>query len=176
MLLHECDVHTILRLPTGIFYSHGVKANVIFFERVGAADEPATKEVWVYDFRTNQHFTLKTKKMTREHLEAFVAAYRPGEPLSARQESIAFKRYPYEEIAARAGFNLDVWADVEEEGIQDPGDLPAPEVIAEEIAEKLAGAVEQFEALSQSLRARRGIATAETPDLDVELDVEPSPS
>ena len=174
MLLQECDVHTILRLPTGIFYSHGVKANVLFFERVGAADEPATKEVWVYDFRTNQHFTLKTKKMTREHLDAFVAAYRPGQPLSARKESVAFKRYTYEEIALRPGFNLDVWADVEEEGIEDPEDLPAPEVIAEEIAEKLAGAVEQFEALSQTLRTRRAIATGEALDIDATLDVETS--
>ncbi len=124
--------------------------------------------------RTNQHFTLKTKKMTREHLDLFVAAYRPGEPLSARQESIAFKRYLYDEIAARPGFNLDVWADVEEEGIEDPQDLPAPEVIAEEIAEKLAGAVEQFEALSQSLRARRAIASGEPLDLDVAMEAETS--
>jgi type I restriction enzyme M protein len=158
MLLQECNVHTILRLPTGIFYSPGVKANVIFFERIGAADEPATKVIWVYDFRTNQHFTLKTKKMTREHLEGFVAAYRPGDPITSRQESVAFKRYAYQDIAIRPGFNLDLWADVEEEGIENPDELPAPEVIAEEIAEKLAGVVDQFEALSRSLRARRAVS------------------
>jgi type I restriction enzyme M protein len=59
-LLHECDVHTLLRLPTGIFYAQGVKANVLFFNRKPASETPWTKTLWIYDFRTNQHFTLKT--------------------------------------------------------------------------------------------------------------------
>ena len=71
---------------------------------------------------------------------AAAPAARPAGPLSVLQESIAFTRYLYAVIAARPRFNLDVWADVEEEGIEDPQALPAPEVIAEEIAEKLAGA------------------------------------
>ena len=71
-LLHECDVHTILRLPTGLFYAQGVKANVLFFERKAASETPWTKKVWVYDFRTNANFTLKTRQLKRADLDAFV--------------------------------------------------------------------------------------------------------
>ena len=78
-LLHECDVHTLLRLPTGIFYAQGVKANVVFFDRKPGAKEPWTKKVWVYDLRTNKHFTLKTRRMSRPDLDEFVGCYRPGE-------------------------------------------------------------------------------------------------
>jgi len=151
-LLDDCNVHTILRLPTGIFYAQGVKANVVFFERCAASSEPATKELWVYDFRTNQHFTLKTKPLKRSDLDDFVAAYKPGEPLSAREESERFKRWTYEEIAAREGFNLDIWADVKDESLTDAENLPAPEVIAEEIVEHLSAALEQFEAVAAQLR------------------------
>src|SRR5205807_2232694 len=71
-LLEECNVHTILRLPTGVFYAQGVKANVVFLDRKGASKEAATRELWVYDFRTNQHFTLKTKTLKRSDLDDFV--------------------------------------------------------------------------------------------------------
>ncbi len=152
-LLDDCNVHTILRLPTGIFYAQGVKANVVFFERRAASSEPATKELWVYDFRTNQHFTLKTKTMQRADLDDFVAAYRPGEPLSLREESEPFKRWSYEELAERDGFNLDIWADVKDESLTDAASLPAPEVIAEEIVEHLSAALAQFEAVAAELRA-----------------------
>ena len=77
-LLRECDVHTLLRLPTGIFYAQGVKANVLFFDRRPGAKEPWTRTVWVYDLRTNKRFTLKTRRMTRADLDEFVACYRPG--------------------------------------------------------------------------------------------------
>jgi type I restriction enzyme M protein len=109
-LLEECDVHTILRLPTGIFYAQGVKANVVFLERKSPSAEAATKEVWIYDFRTNQHFTLKTKKLKRSDLDDFVSACKPGER-QERQESEQFKRYSYEAIKQRPGFNLDLWAE-----------------------------------------------------------------
>ena len=62
-LLHECDVHTLLRLPTGIFYAQGVKANVLFFDRKPASETPWTKQLWIYDLRTNMHFTLKTNPL-----------------------------------------------------------------------------------------------------------------
>jgi type I restriction enzyme M protein len=77
-LFQECDVHTMLRLPTGIFYAQGVKANVLFFERKGASSGAATRDMSVYDFRTNQHFTLKTKTLRRSDLDGFVAVYSPG--------------------------------------------------------------------------------------------------
>src|SRR5205814_9365474 len=64
-LLEQCDVHTLLRLPTGIFYAVGVKANVIFFERKPGQKKPWTTRLWVYDLRTNEHFTLKQKPLRR---------------------------------------------------------------------------------------------------------------
>ena len=76
-LLHECDVHTLLRLPTGIFYAQGVKANVLFFDRKPASETPWTKTLWVYDLRTNKHFTLKTNPLKRADLDEFVACYHP---------------------------------------------------------------------------------------------------
>ncbi|MFN0313445.1 MAG: N-6 DNA methylase, partial [Burkholderiales bacterium] len=74
-LLHECDVHTLLRLPTGLFYAQGVKANVLFLEKKPASETPWTKRLWIYDLRTNVHFTLKTNPLKREDLDEFVKCY-----------------------------------------------------------------------------------------------------
>jgi type I restriction enzyme M protein len=161
-LLHECDLHTILRLPTGIFYAQGVKANVIFFKRHAGSETAATTETWVYDFRTNQHFTLKTRALKRESLDEFVAAYKPGQSLSEREESESFKRYTFEQIAERQGFNLDLWADVVDESVEDPSLLPAPAVIAEEMTERLTAALASAHELAESLAARGALGTAET--------------
>lgn len=150
-LLHECDLHTILRLPTGIFYAQGVKANVIFFQRRAGSEEAATKEVWTYDFRTNRHFTLKTRAMKTGDLDEFIEAYKPGKPLSKRQETECFKRYTHEEIAKRPGYNLDLWADLVDDSYEDPALLPAPAVIAEEIALRLAAASTAAQELVASL-------------------------
>lgn len=76
-LLHECDVHTLLRLPTGLFYAQGVKANVLFFDRKPASETPWTKKLWIYDFRTNKDFTLKTNPLKREDLDEFMKCYNP---------------------------------------------------------------------------------------------------
>lgn len=143
-LFRECDVHTMLRLPTGIFYAQGVKANVLFFERRAPSSEPATKETWVYDFRNNQHFTLKTKALKRTDLDDFVESYKSG-ARHQRVKSERFRCWSYEELADRDAFNIDVWADVEDESAENAADLPAPEVLAEEIVEDLAAALEQFE-------------------------------
>lgn len=151
-LLHECNVHTLLRLPTGIFYSQGVKANVLFFERGAASKDPHTTDLWVYDFRTNQNFTLKTRPLTRSDLDDFVAAYRPGER-GKRVEAENFKRWTYEEIAARPSFNLDIWADVKDQSLTDPSSLPAPEVIALQIIEDTTAAIEAFSAVATQLSA-----------------------
>jgi len=151
-LLQDCNVHTLLRLPTGIFYSQGVKANVIFFERRAASSEPATTELWVYDLRTNQHFTLKARQMKRDDLEPFFQAYRPGEQRE-REETENFKCWTYKQLAEREGFNLDIWADVEDKSLVDVENLPAPDVIAEEIVEQLNSALAQFEAVASDLRA-----------------------
>ena len=74
----QCDVHTLLRLPTGIFYAQGVKANVLFFDAKPAQEKPWTKKLWVYDLRTNMHFTLKTNPLQRADLDEFVACYNPA--------------------------------------------------------------------------------------------------
>lgn len=77
-LLKTCDVHTLLRLPTGTFYAQGVKANVLFFDRKPPWEEPWTEKLWVYDLRTNMHFTLKTNPLKRSDLDEFVACYHPA--------------------------------------------------------------------------------------------------
>ncbi len=164
-LLEDCNVHTLLRLPTGIFYAQGVKANVIFFEpKAASAKTAATKEMWVYDLRTNKHFTLKTKPMTRADLDGFVEAYRPGKPLKQRQESEQFKKWSFDELSERDGFNLDVWADVKDESLTDTENLPAPEVIAEEIVEHLSSALAQFESVASELRGNNGAGEKARPE------------
>jgi type I restriction enzyme M protein len=154
-LLHTCNVHTLLRLPTGIFYAQGVKSNVIFFENRPASAVPQTRELWVYDLRTNQRFTLKTRTLKRADLEPFVAAHCPGQ-LHKRVESEQFKRYLYEELAERPGLNLDIWASVKDESLSDPSALPAPEVIAAQIIEDAIAGVEAFAAVAAELAGRHG--------------------
>ena len=103
-LLHECDVHTLLRLPTGIFYAQGVKANVLFFDRKPASETPWTKTLWIYDLRTNLHFTLKTNPLKRADLDDFVACYNPENRTSASDERAFPAPFDYDElIAARQG-------------------------------------------------------------------------
>ncbi|HEY6781069.1 MAG TPA: class I SAM-dependent DNA methyltransferase, partial [Thermoleophilaceae bacterium] len=109
-LLAACDLHTMLRLPTGIFYAQSVKANVLFFDKRSDSPEPATRELWVYDLRTNGRFTRRDRPFTRADLDGFVAAFQPERPRSAREQSSLFKRWTYAELAARPGFDLDIWA------------------------------------------------------------------
>jgi type I restriction enzyme M protein len=148
-LLKEFDVHTLLRLPTGIFYAGGVKANVLFFDKKPAGDKPWTTKLWVYDFRTNQHFTMKQNPLRREHLEEFVDAYKPG-GRGKRKESERFKAFTYDEIIARDKANLDIiW--LKDDSLEDAADLPAPEVLAREIMEELQVAIGEFTAIVASL-------------------------
>jgi type I restriction enzyme M protein len=79
-LLERCEVHTLLRLPTGIWYSPGVKVNVLFFDKKPAAKAPATKEVWVYDLRSDRSFSLKQKPIRSDALTDFIRCYRAGDP------------------------------------------------------------------------------------------------
>ena len=150
-LLAECDVHTLLRLPTGVFYAQGVKANVLFFDRKPASETPWTRELWVYDLRTNQHFTLKQNPLREEHLREFVSCFAP-EDRSARVESERFKRFSYEELLQRDKVSLDlVW--LRDASLEDLENLPPPEVIAQEIVEDLEAALAEFSAVAQSLSA-----------------------
>lgn len=106
-LLESTDLHTILRLPTGIFYKPGVKANVMFFDNKSASKDPWTKEVWYYDFRTNKHFTLKKDPLKREDLQDFIACYNPQnrfertETWSDGNPDGRWRKFTYQELTAR---------------------------------------------------------------------------
>jgi type I restriction enzyme M protein len=151
-MLRDFDVHTMLRLPTGIFYAQGVKANVLFFDKKPAAEHPWTERLWVYDLRTNQHFTLKQNPLRRHHLDGFVACFAPGKPRSERVETERFKSFAYDELVARDKANLDItW--LRDESLEDMDNLPAPEVIAREIVEDLTAALAEFEAVAAALEA-----------------------
>jgi type I restriction enzyme M protein len=148
-LLHECDVHTLLRLPTGIFYAQGVKANVLFFDRKPASESPWTKALWVYDLRTNMHFTLKQNQLRYEHLEDFIAAYQPDDR-GKRTESERFKQFAYDELMQRDKVSLDlIW--LRDESLEDSDNLPAPDVLAQEIVEDLEAALSEFAQIAASL-------------------------
>lgn len=149
-LLDECDVHTLLRLPTGIFYAQGVKANVLFFDRKAGTGEAATKELWIYDLRTNKHFTLKTTALTRADLDDFVECFRAG-ARQKRQESERFRRFSYDELVARDKASLDIFW-LRDESLEDTDNLPAPGVIAAEIVEDLEAALAEFAELAESLQ------------------------
>jgi len=148
-LLYECDVHTLLRLPTGIFYSQGVKANVLFFDRKPASETPWTKTLWTYDLRTNHHFTLKENPLKRGDLDEFVACYNP-ENRHDRRETERFKFFSYDELLKRDKVNLDIFW-LKDESLEDSANLPDPHVIAEEVAEDLRAALEQFETIQEEL-------------------------
>ncbi len=156
-LLKECNCHTLLRLPTGIFYAQGVKANVLFFDRKPAAKTPWTKKLWVYDLRTNKHFTLKTKRMKRGDLDEFVKCFNPKNPKrrkatwSDKTPEGRWRAYDYEELAARDKCSLDLFW-LKDDSLLDADNLPEPDVIAEEIAEDLRSAVEQIEEILGDLQ------------------------
>ncbi|MDO5630159.1 MAG: N-6 DNA methylase, partial [Mobilicoccus sp.] len=97
-LLNDFDLHTMLRLPTGVFYAQGVKANVLFFDKkVARPGKPWTERLWVYDLRTNKHFTLKQNPLRRADLDDFVAMYQPGKR-ARREEGERWKSFSYDEI------------------------------------------------------------------------------
>ena len=151
-LLRECDVHTLLRLPTGVFYAQGVKANVLFFDRKPASESPWTRDLWVYDLRTNMHFTLKQNPLRRQDLDEFVECY-GGRSRDARVEHERWRCFTYDEIVARDKANLDItW--LKDASLQDMDDLPAPDVIARQIVEDLTAALEEFEAVAAGLEAQ----------------------
>ncbi len=149
-LLQQCDVHTLLRLPTGIFYAQGVKANVQFFDRKPASEKPWTKTLWIYDFRTNQHFTLKTNPLKRSDLDDFVACYNP-ENRFERKPSDRFHSFDYDDLLKRDKVNLDIFW-LKDDSLEDSANLPDPDIIATEIAEDLEAALEQFSLIANDLK------------------------
>jgi type I restriction enzyme M protein len=149
-LLHDFDLHTILRLPTGIFYAQGVKANVIFFDKKPAQEKPWTSKVWFYDLRTNKHFTLKENTLKFEDLADFIKCYNPDNR-NKRKESEFFKAYDYAEILKRDKVSLDIFW-LKDESLEDLENLPDPDVIAEDIVKDLESALEEFKAVVEELK------------------------
>jgi len=151
-LLHECDVHTLLRLPTGVFYAQGVKANVLFFDRKPASKTPWTKKLWIYDLRTNKHFTLKTNPLKYEDLKDFINCYNPENRFD-RKEIERFKDFTYDELIQRDKANLDIFW-LKDESLEEMENLPEPDVIAAEIMENLEFALDQFSGIHEVLESQ----------------------
>ena len=157
-LLDNTDLHTILRLPTGVFYAQGVKANVIFFDNREASPDPWTKQVWYYDYRTNIHHTLKKKPMRYEDLLDFVKCYNPRNRHQRKptwDENAApdgrWRSYSYEELTARDKTSLDVFW-LKDKSLTDLDNLPEPDDLAEEIIENLEAGLNSFREVLAGLR------------------------
>ncbi|QQP91230.1 SAM-dependent DNA methyltransferase [Skermanella sp. TT6] len=149
-LLENCDVHTVLRLPTGIFYAQGVKANVVFFDAKPKDGHVHTKNVWFYDLRTNMHFTLKTRTLKLDDLKDFIACYNP-ENRHERSETERFRKFSYAELVARDKASLDIFW-IKDYSLQNLDDLPAPDVLQQEIIEHLEAALTSFRDVAAGLR------------------------
>jgi type I restriction enzyme M protein len=107
-LFQNCDVHTLLRLPTGIWYSPGVKANVLFFDKKGREDRTQEmKETWIYDLRSGSDFSLRQRPISGEDLKDFIKAF-CAEDRTGREETAKFRRFPISEILARDKASLDI--------------------------------------------------------------------
>jgi type I restriction enzyme M protein len=165
-LLETTDLHTILRLPTGIFYANGVKANVIFFDNKPASKTPWTKEVWVYDYRTNVHHTLKKNPLNIDVLQDFIKCYNPenrhkrtvvsttlndqstnrllsGVETSEVEGESRWRKFTYDEIIARDKTSLDItW--LKDKSLADLDNLPDPEDLANDIIENLEAGLASF--------------------------------
>ncbi|MGZ6517739.1 MAG: type I restriction-modification system subunit M [Bacteroidia bacterium] len=155
-LLEEVDLHTILRLPTGIFYAQGVKANVLFFEKKKKSKSPLTQEIWFYDYRTNVHHTPKKNPLQFENLKDFVACYASGN-LKKRKETWSeknlegrWRKYSYEEIVARDKTNLDIFW-LKDDNLIDMDNLPDPDDLITEIIENIESALQNFKTIRDAL-------------------------
>jgi type I restriction enzyme M protein len=150
-LLMQFDFHTLVRLPTGIFYKPGVKANVLFFDKHPPRSDgkPNSKAVWIYDFRTNRHFTLRKNTLKNSDLDDFRQCYSASDRIK-RKETVRFKRFPVNELLKRDKLNLDIsW--LKDDSLDDIDSLPPPDEIAAEIVENLQAALEQFLAVAEAL-------------------------
>ena len=162
-LLWTCDLHTILRLPTGIFYKPGVKANVLFFDKRPPSAERQTKTGWIYDFRTNVHFTLKQNPMTDKDLEDFIACYHPEnrfertETWSEENPDGRWRKFDVEkDILPRDKTSLDVFW-IKDKSLADLDNLPAPDVLAADIIENLQSALDSFSELQAALGKKESV-------------------
>ncbi|MFN7911162.1 MAG: N-6 DNA methylase [Bacteroidota bacterium] len=156
-LLETTDLHTILRLPTGIFYANGVKANVLFFDGKPSSKTFQTKDIWVYDYRTNVHHTLKKNPLKLDDLKDFIKLYNPTNPKKRKETYNAetnpegrWRKFTYEEIIARDKTSLDItW--LKDKSLADLDNLPDPDELAEEIIANLEAGLEGFKSIITSL-------------------------
>lgn len=152
----QCDVHTLLRLPTGIFYKPGVKANVLFFDRKPPREEPWTTKLWVYDLRSNQHFTLKKNSIKRTDFDEFVQQYKPGNiakrkaTWSETNPNGRWRCFDHGGLLKREKLSLDLFW-IKDESLEDSNSLPDPDVLAAEIVEDLQDALDQFAGIAGAL-------------------------
>jgi type I restriction enzyme M protein len=153
------DNHTILRLPTGVFYKQGVKANVIFFDNKPASKDPWTQAVWIYDFRTNMHFTLKKNPLQYEDLQDFITCYRPEnrferqETWSSQNPEGRWRKFSYADIIARDKTNLDIFW-LKDKSLTDLDNLPDPDILAGDIIENIESTLEGFKDLMATLNGK----------------------
>ncbi|MGR8935980.1 MAG: N-6 DNA methylase [Gammaproteobacteria bacterium] len=156
-LMQNTDLHTILRLPTGIFYANGVKANVLFFDNREASPTPWTKEIWYYDYRTNIHHTLKKKPLRYEDLQGFIACYNPSNR-HQRTETWheqdnpegRWRMFSYEQILARDKTSLDIFW-LKDKSLADLDNLPEPDEIAAEIIDNVEAGLACFREIAGAL-------------------------
>lgn len=144
--LETCNVHTILRLPTGIFYANGVKANVVFFDNAPRDGKVHTKGIWFYDLRTNKHFTLKQRPLNLNDLDDFIKCYHA----KRRQESERFKFYKYSELVARDKASLDIFW-LKDDSLDNLDNLPPPAILQQEIIDHLEAALQAFRDVAAGL-------------------------
>lgn len=156
-LLETTDLHTILRLPTGIFYANGVKANVLFWDGKPASKDPWTKEVWVYDYRTNIHHTLKKNPLKQEDLNDFVQCYNPAnrhkrtETWNEANPDGRWRKFSYDEIITRDKTSLDItW--LKDKSLADLDNLPDPDELALDIVDNLESALVSFRNIIAELK------------------------
>lgn len=160
-LLETTDLHTVLRLPTGIFYAQGVKANVIFFDAKPAGKKAWTKETWFYDYRTNIHHTLKKNPLRLDDLKDFITCYNPNNR-HKRKETYnretnpegRWRKFMYDEIIGRDKTSLDItW--IKDKSLADLDNLPDPDELAGDIIENLEVGLESFREIMQSINSRK---------------------
>lgn len=155
-LLQTTNLHTVLRLPTGIFYKPGVKANVLFYDKKPASPEMQTKDIWIYDFRTNIHFTLKQHPMTDADLIDFIECYNP-ENIYERKETWSeenpdgrWRKFSVEDVLKRDKKSLDIFW-IKDKSLADLDNLPDPDVLADDIIENLQSALQSFNELKAQI-------------------------
>ena len=155
-LLKTAELHTILRLPTGIFYAQGVKANVLFFDNKPASKTSWTKDIWIYDYRNNVHHTPKKNPMRFEHLQDFIKLYNPEnrhkrtETWSEENPDGRWRKYTYDEVIERDKTNLDIFW-IKDKSLTDLENLPDPDVLANEIIENIEAGLNSFREIMETI-------------------------